>query len=205
MQRGTDIHAILEAWALGAHFPNSKYGDRARSALPFVPRPVQNPEAAFFWTSHGVDWKGTFDLHYVWEPQLGIAGDYKTTSNAAYIMNEAKLQQDPQVLLYGDCILTEFAWVQDLLWLWIYMLPEPPARLTSWYLPGAREVIPQRVEKELAPAARKCQTLLRRGAMSLPVINETVRANPHTCNHIGQGCDYAQHCTRQNTKHSEAA
>lgn len=196
MRRGKEIHAILEQWALGSDFPCSAYGDRARSAIRYVPRGVE-PEARFFWDSHGVRWKGTLDFLLVDGP-VAIVGDYKTTSNAQWVKTPEQLDDDLQRLLYGDCIFTEYPQVEWILYLWIYMLPKPPARLVHIAEYG-RERTPARIARDWAPQARELQKVLELGTgYSARDVNALVQARPHTCQHVGLGCDFAAQCNRSN-------
>ena len=188
-ERGTAIHALLEAWLKdGTPFDvSTDYGRIAAAGLPHLPPPgVASVEGGFSLALASADFTGYIDARWVEPDGLPIVLDHKTTSNLAYAKTPEDLAHDPQAMLYAAVAMRDaHAVAAELRWVYYEATARPRARKVSL------RVLREHVTAELDvidETAREMNHVYQSGARALDLA-PTVGA----CDAYG-GCPYVSHC-----------
>lgn len=121
-EKGTRVHAILEAWLRdGVPIPDTEEGQIAMAGVPYLPPPGKHNdvEQAIFLKSDVASYRGLIDLSYV-ENGVRVVHDHKTTSDFGWAKSEKDLLTDPQGVIYSAEAMSRYE-VREVKLKWLYL------------------------------------------------------------------------------------
>lgn len=203
-QLGTAAHKQLELYiATGREPDDTKAGQLAREAIPFLPRPREelDEESRFSFVHNelGVILNGIRDFS-----AAGVLGDLKTTSNPeANALTEETIRTDEQAVVYALAGFLDDPTLEEIELVWIYVRTVKDAnKKKAFPVTGkfTREEAFAAFSEVLAPRIlemKAARAYYEAQAQSVPDIK--VRLNmlpndPVACDGVGTWCPAAEFC-----------
>lgn len=199
-QLGTDAHAHLETWLLGGPHPAQASGDAAALAVrlaPLVPPRVVGAERWIAVEQEHARWRGKVDLLYVDARGLQGVGDFKTTSDLKWALDEHTILDDVAAAVYAAAVAKETGQsLVPLRWMYATTRGRRAERVITADMPASRAFDLLGALDRVAGAGMARARSLGLSAVDLP-------PEPRACSSYG-GCPHRARCPLTDAQKIEA-
>lgn len=192
MQRGTDIHALVEHYFEKGVVPESPYKKIVDSALVHLPKPGEPGLEVEKWIEvptfeGGPVIRGRYDF-ILWQRAVPLVGDTKTTSDFRYVKTPAQLATNIQLNIYGTHVLAEAPECESVDLMHVYMRTRGAAKT----VPSAARVSREQVETVFASTVETIKEMVAL-VRAMPASIDDITPNTASCDMYG-GCFYRPQC-----------